>query len=805
MYESYFGFKDTPFRLSADEKFRYAHKNYLRASAYLAYALEQGEGFVMITGHPGSGKTTLIRDVISELDETRYNVLSIVTSQLHAEELLRKVALEYGYPAESDNKATLLTNIQKHLSTLHEQGKQSVLFLDEAQNLSLNGLEELRLLSNLQQGKHSLLQIVLVGHDELRQLVLGPDMKHVQQRLIASCKIESLSQEQTQEYIIHRLQHVDWQTDPKIEEGVYQLIHLASQGVPRNINHLMSQLLLFACIEEKHHLTDEDALIIIEELIDQQRITLADEERFESFAERYRAERQHQVMPQAVGNPSGFTLASPAHDSWRLEEQDPDPMRASQQKVSKLHNPASDDLAAANETTLESPDPDLLLWSGDAEGEYDTETLPEEEANPAYTGNTGKPPIDDLTDGPINQVHGPEPMLPNADEIWNGAMKSEDMESLFPLNRRQKSNYSVEPPENQSTTQAAEGQIHEESEERWGGVWFMSNADNPSQPGNSQQQRTSIIKDTILPPASSLKQNHNITVDENLRMPSVWVEDCPEIVATEPDEHHYQQHKPNKFKVLKRSIIHVLVLVSIGLMVLLAIKLFPDEFNSLFPDLDTQNSSLIDTTQDVLTPVPLKETEDSAPIKSPPIDTREIERSETPSIVLEQRSADIQNAHEDATPETQLAQKLNAAQPQIKAEVKSPVETAPPSVDDSDISSYHNIKLATRYFVYFDFNKYTIPFESEALLKSIRDKMLLEENNFLKITGYADSQGNGNYNHRLSLKRANAVKEYFTIRGIPEERLRVSAVGSVSNGQTKFESINARRQIRRVEVILFPK
>ncbi|PVV26379.1 MAG: hypothetical protein B6D74_01445, partial [gamma proteobacterium symbiont of Ctena orbiculata] len=184
MYETFFGFKDTPFRLSADEKFRYAHKNYLRASAYLAYALQQSEGLVMITGKPGSGKTTLIRDVISELDSAQYCTLHLVTSQLHAEELLRKMALEYGLPAETYNKATLLTNIHKHLNLLHAQGKHSILFLDEAQNLSPTGLEELRLLSNLQEGKDSLLQIVLIGHDDLRQLLLGPGMEHIQQRLV---------------------------------------------------------------------------------------------------------------------------------------------------------------------------------------------------------------------------------------------------------------------------------------------------------------------------------------------------------------------------------------------------------------------------------------------------------------------------------------------------------------------------------------------------------------------------------------------------------------------------------------------
>ncbi|MBV2092341.1 MAG: AAA family ATPase, partial [Candidatus Thiodiazotropha sp. (ex Ctena orbiculata)] len=298
MYESFFGFKDTPFRLSADEKFRYAHKNYLRASAYLAYALQQSEGFVMITGQPGSGKTTLVRDVISEIDNSKYNALNLVTSQLQAEELLRKVALEYGLPAETYNKATLLTSISKHLSDLYDRGQRSILFLDEAQNLSVNGLEELRLLSNLQKGNCSLLQIVLIGHDELRELVLNPKMEHIQQRLIATCQIKPMSAEQSREYIIHRLDIVGWQQDPQLADEVYGLVHQAAQGVPRKINHLMSRLLLFASLEEKHLLTDEDVLVIIDELVEERRITLADNESFSDFAERYRTEKQQHSMDQ---------------------------------------------------------------------------------------------------------------------------------------------------------------------------------------------------------------------------------------------------------------------------------------------------------------------------------------------------------------------------------------------------------------------------------------------------------------------------------------------------------------------------
>jgi type II secretory pathway predicted ATPase ExeA/outer membrane protein OmpA-like peptidoglycan-associated protein len=785
MYESYFGFKETPFRLSADESFRYAHKHYLRASAYLAYALEQGEGFVMITGHPGSGKTTLIRDVISELDEARYNTLNIITSQLHAEELLRKVALEYGFPAENANKATLLTNIQKHLSTLHEQGKRSILFLDEAQNLSINGLEELRLLSNLQQGKHSLLQVVLVGHDELRQLVLGPDMQHIQQRLIASCQIESLAQEQTREYIIHRLQHVDWQADPKIEDEVYQLIHLASQGIPRNINHLMSHLLLYASLEEKHLLTDEDALIVIEELIDQNRITLANDESFESFANRYRAEKEQQVMRQAVGN-----------DSWRHQQQHNS--TAIQQNISKLNTQAKDNVDPENDMELDNPESDWFLWSKGALEENDTESLSAEESN---SSNSEQQPIDEQTDGAIDLTEDPEQTLHNPDNILNGSIESSTMEGSLPANRREKSTFSIEPAENQSASRPVDTQADEKREHSWGGVWFMS----PFKAGDNRHKQTSKITDNALPPASILNQNHSITVDENLRMPSVWVDDCPEIVSPRPDNFHHHTEKTNKTKVLKRSLLHVVTLVSIGLMIMLAMAFFPDRFNLSFLDENVHNSISANTTQDASLPSHPKVNQDSTDTnKAASKEISNIESVEKPSAHLAPESDNVQIVYEEKAPQSQSMNNSEVSQPQEVIDIRSSGKAAQPAVGDSNIDSYHHIRLATRYFVYFDFNKSSIPTKYEPLLKSIRDKMLLEENNFLKITGYADSQGNGYYNHQLSLKRAKKVKEYFALRGIADERLHVGAVGSVSNSKNQYESLADRRHIRRVEVILFP-
>ncbi|MEW8050857.1 MAG: AAA family ATPase [Candidatus Thiodiazotropha sp.] len=783
MYESYFGFKDTPFRLSADETFRYAHKNYLRASAYLAYALEQGEGFVMITGQPGSGKTTLIRDVISELDVTRYHTLNLVTSQLQAEELLRKVALEYGFPAESYNKATLLTNIHKHLSALHEKGKQSILFLDEAQNLSLNGLEELRLLSNLQQGRDSLLQVVLAGHEDLRQRLLNPDMEHIQQRLIAICQIESLPMAQTREYITHRLEHVGWQTDPQIEDEVFQLIHMASQGVPRNINHLMSHLLLLAYLEEKHNLTDEDALTVIEELVDQQRISLAGEERFESFVSKYRAEKQQLTRHHAVASQSVISLPPQGRDPRHIDQQHS--LTSTNRTTGKSLTPANDKIAPESDTQPKDPESDIQ------------------------------------DKGP-----GPEPTLPSADEIWNGAIESSDMDTLFPYNRQPESTVSAEPSNLQSTTQPVGGEVLKDSEHRWGGVWFMSSG-NTIQPSANHHQGASSITETTLPTGPTSKTNHNIAVDENLSIPSVWVEECPEIVAADNDDSIPHLKIANGSKNLKRSIAHVIALVSIGLMAMLAVRMYPVHFDHYVNETETQVFDLAGRSQEFVPPLVPGTAQDREPSNISHLNGNEMKEIEAPSYLSDQQrtvihateiehdqdvdlfkdlSADLdQNKPEESAPATLATKITDVAEAKIEVNVTPVSNAVPLKAGDPDISSFHNIELATRYYVYFDFNKSDIPSTYEPLLKSIRNKMLLEENNYLKITGYADSQGNGNYNYRLSMKRAEEVRQYFSVRGIADGRLQVAAVGQVGRVGTGLESIDDRQKIRRVELILFPK
>ncbi|MGB5537130.1 MAG: AAA family ATPase, partial [Thiogranum sp.] len=269
MFESFYRFDENPFRLNPDEKFRYIHPNYLKAWSYLKYGLDRAEGFVMITGEPGTGKTTLVRNMLSELDPAKYLQVTLVSNQLQAEELLRLLALEFGFKADSYNKATLLTRIQNYTSEQYAAGRRAILIVDEAQNLDSQALEELRLLSNLQAENQSLFQIFLIGQEELRNNVLGPGLEQLKQRLVATFRIEAMNAAQTEGYIEHRLGVVGWLDDPSFNPSIYPLIYRFTQGIPRKINHILSRLLLYGALEGKHRLDQDDLWVVLEELNDE--------------------------------------------------------------------------------------------------------------------------------------------------------------------------------------------------------------------------------------------------------------------------------------------------------------------------------------------------------------------------------------------------------------------------------------------------------------------------------------------------------------------------------------------------------
>ena len=270
MYEEFYNLKAEPFRLSPDHRFCFNHSSYAKAKAYMRYAYQRAEGFVMITGRPGTGKTTLVNDLVHSLDSRQAHVAMLVCTQLEAEDLLRMVADAFGLPSNTDQKSQLLQQLTKLFTDGYSSGKRALLIIDEAQDLSLSALEELRLLTNLQLNSQPLLQIFLLGQEELRDMVHQPSMEQVHQRLVAACHLRTLEAEETKAYIKHRLTQVGWQGDPAISEAVYPVIHKFSLGIPRRINMICSRLFLHSCVEELHQISIKDAKVVFDEIKQEQ-------------------------------------------------------------------------------------------------------------------------------------------------------------------------------------------------------------------------------------------------------------------------------------------------------------------------------------------------------------------------------------------------------------------------------------------------------------------------------------------------------------------------------------------------------
>ncbi len=270
MYERFFNLTAEPFRLSPDHRFCYNHARYAKAKAYMAYAFMRAEGFVMVTGSPGTGKTTLIGDLVESLADENVQVANLVSTQLAADDLLRMVAFAFGVDAQQMDKSTILQQLTNRFLTLHRECGRALLIVDEAQDLTRTAMEELRLLTNLQQDGKPLLQIFLLGQPELRDLVHSQGLDQVHQRIIAASHLEALQEDQTRAYVEHRLRVVGWQNDPAISAAVFPIIHLFSEGVPRRINLICSRLFLHCCVEQRHQITVADARTVVEELQEEQ-------------------------------------------------------------------------------------------------------------------------------------------------------------------------------------------------------------------------------------------------------------------------------------------------------------------------------------------------------------------------------------------------------------------------------------------------------------------------------------------------------------------------------------------------------
>ncbi len=270
MYEAHFGFKSNPFRIAPDPKFFFASAGHKRGLAYMRYGLHQGQGFVVVTGEPGTGKTMLIHTLLSELSKDDYSVATITSTNLRAEDVLRAVAENFGIDQRAAlNKAELLSFIQKFLVEQHEAGKKSLMIVDEAQNLPPRSLEELRMLSNFQIGHEGLLQIVLAGQPQLRKTLAAPSMEQLSQRIIAGCHLKAISAVETRGYIMHRLMRVGWIGEPDFTGEALSLIYQISRGIPRLINVLVDRLLLSVCLDETVCIDDARVRVVLAELQDE--------------------------------------------------------------------------------------------------------------------------------------------------------------------------------------------------------------------------------------------------------------------------------------------------------------------------------------------------------------------------------------------------------------------------------------------------------------------------------------------------------------------------------------------------------
>ncbi len=266
MYESYFNLTGKPFQLNPDPSFYFGSRGHKRAFAYLEYGLYQSEGFIVITGEVGAGKTTIVRSLLEQLDPSKVVAAQLVSTQLDADNLLRSVMVAFGLPVKSPDKAMLLAALEAFLCQCAVENKRVLLVVDEAQNLSEQAVEELRMLSNFQLGDRALLQSFLVGQPQLRDMMRSPQMLQLRQRVIASYHLGPLDKAEARAYIEHRLRRVGWKEDPQIEVECFDQIHAVTGGIPRRINTLCNRLMLAAYLGEKHAITPSDVHAIASEI-----------------------------------------------------------------------------------------------------------------------------------------------------------------------------------------------------------------------------------------------------------------------------------------------------------------------------------------------------------------------------------------------------------------------------------------------------------------------------------------------------------------------------------------------------------
>ncbi len=267
MFEEYYELTGKPFQLTPDPDFYFHSATHRKALSYLGYGLAQSEGFIVITGEVGAGKSTLVAHMMANIDPSQLTVAHVVTSKLDGEEMIHVVARSFALDIAGHDKASALGAIEAFLHAEAREGRRCLLIVDESQNLSVQALEELRMLSNFQLGNHPLLQTLLLGQPEFRSTLQNSDeLEQLRQRVIAAHHLEAMQTDEIEDYLLHRLKKVGWNGRPQFEDVVFAEMHKASGGIPRKVNQIANRVMLLGAIDESDVITEAMLASVVGEM-----------------------------------------------------------------------------------------------------------------------------------------------------------------------------------------------------------------------------------------------------------------------------------------------------------------------------------------------------------------------------------------------------------------------------------------------------------------------------------------------------------------------------------------------------------
>jgi general secretion pathway protein A len=262
MYKKFFGLKENPFNVNPDPRYLFLTHNTQEALACLTYGIETRKGFILLTGEVGTGKTTLINKLLEWLHKERVSTAFVFNPRLSVSQFFDFMMADFGIPCDSRQKGQMLLKLNQWLLERYQAGERAVLIVDEAQNLSPQMLEEIRLLTNLETSTEKLLQIVLSGQPELEQKLNQPQLRQLRQRITLRAKTRQLTLEETQGYIHERLRIAGAENTDIFEPAAIATVHRFARGIPRVTNLLCEHALVSSYVDQRNPVPPE----IVEEV-----------------------------------------------------------------------------------------------------------------------------------------------------------------------------------------------------------------------------------------------------------------------------------------------------------------------------------------------------------------------------------------------------------------------------------------------------------------------------------------------------------------------------------------------------------